>query len=64
MAAVIQLQYIRNLSYKDISERLGISLKAVESLLVRAKRVLRKKISQEKPDNRVNMTSTPQAFKL
>ncbi|MDD3525207.1 MAG: RNA polymerase sigma factor [Candidatus Cloacimonetes bacterium] len=53
MAAVIQLQYYENLSYKDISDRLGISLKAVESLLVRAKRVLRKKISQEKPDNRV-----------
>jgi len=46
MAAVIQLQYFEKLSYKDISEQLGISLKAVESLLVRAKKILRRKISQ------------------
>jgi RNA polymerase sigma-70 factor (ECF subfamily) len=46
MAAVVQLQYFEQLSYKEIAERLGISVKAVESLLVRAKRGLRKKISQ------------------
>lgn len=46
LAAVIQLQYYDNLSYKEISEALGISVKAVESLLVRAKRILRKKIVQ------------------
>jgi RNA polymerase sigma-70 factor (ECF subfamily) len=46
LAAVIQLQYYEKLSYKDISIQLGISIKAVESLLVRAKRILRKKILQ------------------
>jgi RNA polymerase sigma-70 factor (ECF subfamily) len=46
MASVIQLQYYEKMSYKEISTRLGISVKAVESLLVRAKRVLRKKIMQ------------------
>jgi RNA polymerase sigma-70 factor (ECF subfamily) len=44
MAAVIQLQYFEKLSYKEISGQLGISVKAVESLLVRAKRILRKKL--------------------
>jgi len=47
LAAVIQLQYYEKLSYKDISAQLGISVKAVESLLVRAKRILRKKMMQE-----------------
>jgi RNA polymerase sigma-70 factor (ECF subfamily) len=47
MAAVIQLQYYEKLSYKEISAHLGISVKAVESLLVRAKRILRKKIVQD-----------------
>ncbi|MDD2228980.1 MAG: RNA polymerase sigma factor [Candidatus Cloacimonetes bacterium] len=47
LAAVIQLQYYEKLSYKDISQQLGISVKAVESLLVRAKRILRKNILQE-----------------
>ncbi len=50
MASVIQLQYYEKLSYKEISESLGISLKAVESLLVRAKRILRKKIVQGKSE--------------
>jgi len=45
---VIQLQYYEKLSYKDISGALGISMKAVESLLVRAKRILRKKMLQGK----------------
>ncbi|MCB5252315.1 MAG: RNA polymerase sigma factor [Candidatus Cloacimonadaceae bacterium] len=53
MAAVIQLQYYEQLSYKEISQHLGISLKAVESLLVRAKRILRKKIMQETQENKV-----------
>ncbi len=48
LAAVIQLQYYEKLSYKDISGALGISMKAVESLLVRAKRILRKKMLQGK----------------
>ncbi|MDD3535077.1 MAG: RNA polymerase sigma factor [Candidatus Cloacimonetes bacterium] len=47
LASVIQLQYYEKMSYKEISEHLGISVKAVESLLVRAKRFLRKKIMQE-----------------
>lgn len=47
MAAVIQLQYYESLSYKDISARLGISIKAVESLLVRARKILRKKLVRE-----------------
>lgn len=47
LASVIQLQYYDGLSYKEISAALGISVKAVETLLVRAKRILRKKIMQE-----------------
>lgn len=53
LAAVINLQYYEKMSYKEISEHLGISVKAVESLLVRAKRVLRKKILQERKDKGV-----------
>ncbi len=48
LAAVIQLQYYDRLAYKEIAVQLGISVKAVESLLVRAKRILRKKMMQEK----------------
>lgn len=48
LAAVIQLQYYEKMSYKEMSESLGISVKAVESLLVRAKRILRKKVLQGK----------------
>lgn len=47
LASVIHLQYYENLSYKQIAEQLGISVKAVESLLVRAKKILRKKMMQE-----------------
>ena len=47
LAAVIHLQYFENLSYKDISDKLGISVKAVESLLVRAKKTLRKKLMRD-----------------
>mgnify|MGYP001106400259 CR=1 FL=1 len=53
LAAVIQLQYYEMMSYKEISDHLGISLKAVESLLVRAKRILRKKIVQGSTDRSV-----------
>lgn len=48
LASVIHLQYYENMSYKEMAESLGISVKAVESLLVRAKRILRKKVLQEK----------------
>jgi RNA polymerase sigma-70 factor, ECF subfamily len=47
LSSVIHLQYYENLSYKEISAKLGISVKAVESLLVRAKKQLRKKILKE-----------------
>jgi RNA polymerase sigma-70 factor (ECF subfamily) len=47
LSTVIHLQYYENMSYKAIGEKLGISVKAVESLLVRAKKQLRKKIIQE-----------------
>jgi len=47
LAAVIQMQYYEQLSYKQISEQLGTSVKAVESLLVRAKKLLRKKMLKE-----------------
>jgi RNA polymerase sigma-70 factor (ECF subfamily) len=47
LSTVIHLQYYDNLSYKEISSKLGISVKAVESLLVRAKKQLRKKIIKE-----------------
>jgi RNA polymerase sigma factor (sigma-70 family) len=50
---VIQLQYYEGLSYKDISSQLGISVKAVESLLVRAKKILRKKLVQERREGGV-----------
>ena len=53
LAAVIQLQYYEKMSYKEISESLGISVKAVESLLVRAKRLLRKKIMQDRKESQV-----------
>ena len=47
LSTVIHLQYYENLSYKDIGTRLNLSVKAVESLLVRAKKLLRKKMLQE-----------------
>jgi RNA polymerase sigma-70 factor (ECF subfamily) len=53
LASVIQLQYFENLSYKDISDKLGISVKAVESLLVRAKKQLRKKLLKDRSEGRV-----------
>ncbi|MFO8144281.1 MAG: RNA polymerase sigma factor [Candidatus Syntrophosphaera sp.] len=53
LASVIQLQYYEKLSYKEIAQRLGISVKAVESLLVRAKKRLRKKLMQDKIEGRV-----------
>ena len=51
LAAVVQLQYYDKLSYKEMSTALGISVKAVETLLVRAKRILRKKMMQEMRGN-------------
>lgn len=53
LAAAVQLQYYEKMSYKEISEHLGISVKAVESLLVRAKRMLRKNIMQDRKEKGV-----------
>lgn len=53
LSTVIHMQYYENLSYKDISAKLGISVKATESLLVRAKKLLRKKIVQDAGGNYV-----------
>ena len=53
LASVIQLQYFDKLSYKEIAEKLGISVKAVESLLVRAKKRLRKKLMKDRMEGRV-----------
>jgi RNA polymerase sigma-70 factor (ECF subfamily) len=39
--AVIQLKYYENMSYKDIASELGTTVKAIESLLVRARKALR-----------------------
>jgi RNA polymerase sigma-70 factor (ECF subfamily) len=53
LASVIQLQYFDKLSYKEIAEKLGISVKAVESLLVRAKKRLRKKLMKDRMEGKV-----------
>ncbi len=53
LASVIQLQYFEKLSYKEMSDQLGISVKAVESLLVRAKKLLRKKLLKDRSEGRV-----------
>ncbi|MDD3563977.1 MAG: sigma factor-like helix-turn-helix DNA-binding protein [Candidatus Cloacimonetes bacterium] len=50
---MIQLQYYEGLSYKEMAQRLSISVKAVETLLVRAQRILRKKIMQDNQENKV-----------
>jgi RNA polymerase sigma-70 factor (ECF subfamily) len=63
LSTVIHLQYYDNLSYKEISAKLGISVKAVESLLVRAKKQLRKKIMKENGgDNVSKYRQTDSAF--
>lgn len=53
LSSVIMMQYFEELSYKEISEQLGISVKAVESLLVRAKKILRKKMLKDGSRNGV-----------
>ncbi len=45
---VIELKYFQKKSYKEISSIIGKSTKAVESLLIRAKNKLRKKIEGNK----------------
>jgi len=63
LSTVIHLQYYDDLSYKDMADKLGISVKAVESLLVRAKKLLRKKIIKENGGKGVlNHEQTDSAF--
>jgi RNA polymerase sigma-70 factor (ECF subfamily) len=63
LSTVIHLQYYESLSYKDISLKMGISVKAVESLLVRAKKELRKKIMKENGGKNVlNYEHTDSAY--
>jgi RNA polymerase sigma-70 factor (ECF subfamily) len=45
---IIELKYFQKKSYKEISSIIGKSTKAVESLLIRAKNKLRKKIEGKK----------------
>jgi RNA polymerase sigma-70 factor (ECF subfamily) len=45
---VIILRIYDELSYQEISEILGCSVSAVDSLLIRAKKNLRKRLSQKK----------------
>ncbi len=53
LGSVIQLQYFEKLSYKEMADHLGISVKAVESLLVRAKKRLRKNLLKDRREGRV-----------
>jgi RNA polymerase sigma-70 factor, ECF subfamily len=47
LAMVVNLQSYENMSYKDIAAHMHTTVSAVESLLTRAKKILRKKIMQE-----------------
>jgi RNA polymerase sigma-70 factor, ECF subfamily len=47
LAMVVNLQSYENMSYKEIAEHLQTTVSAIESLLTRAKKILRKKIMQE-----------------
>jgi len=53
LSAVILLQYFEKLSYKDISTKLGISIKTVDSHLLRAKNLLRKNLEKDSGGNYV-----------
>jgi RNA polymerase sigma-70 factor (ECF subfamily) len=47
-AQLIEMQYYQKMSYQQIAEALGLSVSAVDSRLVRAKKKLKKFILQEK----------------
>ncbi|HNX00809.1 MAG TPA: sigma-70 family RNA polymerase sigma factor [Candidatus Cloacimonadota bacterium] len=47
LAMVVNLQSYENMSYKEIATHMKTTVSAVESLLTRAKKILRKKIMQE-----------------
>jgi len=53
LAAVVELQIYEKLSYKEIANKLKMTVSAVESLLVRARRQLKKKIMQDIKDKEV-----------
>ncbi len=55
VAMLIELQYYQKLSYKEMADTLGCSVKALESKLVRAKKRLRKIIEKEIEVSNVNM---------
>ena len=52
-ATILDLQFYQKKSYQEISDIMGISVKAVDSRLVRAKKRLRKFFLQENPDKPV-----------
>jgi RNA polymerase sigma-70 factor (ECF subfamily) len=49
-ALLLELQYYQKLSYKEIADTLNLSVSAVDSRLVRAKKKLKKIISQDFPN--------------
>lgn len=49
-AILLELQYYQQLSYKEIADTLNLSVSAVDSRLVRAKKKLKKIISQDFPN--------------
>jgi len=53
LSTVIHLQYYDNMSYREISSTLGVSIKTVDSLLVRAKNLLRKHLVKDSGGNYV-----------
>jgi RNA polymerase sigma-70 factor (ECF subfamily) len=53
-ALILELQFFQKLSYKEIAAVLEISVSAVDSKLVRAKRNLKKILSQEIKDQEVS----------
>jgi DNA-directed RNA polymerase specialized sigma24 family protein len=46
----LELQFYQKLSYKEIADTLNLSVSAVDSRLVRAKKKLKKIISQDFPE--------------
>ena len=50
-AVLLELQYYQKMSYKEIAKTLSTTISAVDSKLVRAKKKLKKIISQEMKEN-------------
>lgn len=55
-AMLLELQFYQKMNYKDIAAALSLSISAVDSRLVRAKKKLKKIILQEKKKGFVNRT--------